>query len=166
MRKLTNRIMVVLAPLLLAACATAFDIGTANRSLTPQAAAGNVSAAQGTVVAWGGTVVAARNLKDTTEFEVLAFPLDRDNRPQRGATPTGRFIAIHPGFVETADYGPGREVTALGAVSATRTGTVGEANYVFPILSANRIHLWPRDEPASTSTQPTIHFGIGIGVHR
>jgi len=160
------RIAALLATALLVACATPFDVGTANRTLTPQAAAGNISAAQGTLVAWGGTIVAARNLKDNTEFEVLAFPLDRDNRPQPGSAPTGRFIAIYPGFVETADYGPGREVSAIGSVTATRTGTVGEANYVFPVLSASRIHLWPRETASSSSTQPTIHFGIGIGVHR
>lgn len=156
----------VLTFTLLAGCATPFDVGTANRTLTPQAAAGNVAAAQGVTVAWGGHIVAARNLKDNTEFEVLSFPLDRDNRPQRGAAPTGRFIAIYPGFVETADYGPGREVTVIGNVSAARTGTLGEASYTYPVLSASRMHLWPKDEPSGSATQPTIHFGIGIGVHR
>ncbi len=156
----------LLAAMLLAACATPFDIGTANRTLTPQAATGNISAARGTVVAWGGTIVSARNLKDTTEFEVLAFPLDRDNRPRLDAPPSGRFIAIHPGFVETADYAPGRELTAIGSVESTRTGTVGEASYVFPLLSINRVHLWPREAPPSSAPQSTFHFGIGIGVHR
>jgi len=151
---------------LLAACATPFDVGTANRSLTPQAAAGNLGAAQGTVVAWGGSIVAANNFKDSTEFEILAFPLDRENRPERGATPTGRFIAVYPGFVETADYGPGRDVTVVGSVDSTRTGTVGQARYVYPVLSATRMHLWPKEEPAGSGVQPTIHFGIGIGVTR
>jgi outer membrane lipoprotein len=165
MRRL-HYIAAALTLTLLVACATPFDVGTANRTLTPQAAAGNLGAAQGTVVAWGGSIVAAQNFENSTEFEVLAFPLDRDNRPQRGATPTGRFIAVYPGFVETADYGPGREISVIGKIESTRTGTVGQARYVYPVLGASRMHLWPKDEGPASSTQPTIHFGIGIGVTR
>jgi outer membrane lipoprotein len=143
----------------LGACATGFDVGDAERGVTPRAAAENLAPLRGRVVAWGGTVVASRNLADRTELEVLAYPLDRANRPQRDAEPAGRFIAVHTGYLETADYAAGRALTAVGTVRATRAGTVGEARYLYPVLVVTRLQLWPKDPAPS---EPRVHFGIGI----
>ena len=115
-------------------------------------------------LAWGGVIVAARNLKDSTQLEILGYPLDDRNRPDSDAAPIGRFIAVHPGYLETADYAPGRLVTAVGAVTQTRSGTIGEAQYTYPVLATHRIHLWSKS-PREPS-RPSIHFGIGIGISR
>lgn len=147
----------------LGACATSFDVGDAERGVTPRAAAENLAPLRGRVLAWGGTIVASRNLADRTELEVLAFPLDRNNRPQRDAPHAGRFIAVHAGYLETADYAAGRALTALGTVRETRAGTVGEARYLYPVLVVTRLQLWPKD-PAATELR--VHFGIGIGISR
>jgi len=147
----------------LAACATPLDIGTANRSLTPQQAAQTIDSVRQQSVAWGGVIIAGKNLQDKTQFEIVSYPLDDQNRPNIAAAPGGRFIAVVPGYLETADYAPGREVTVIGALQDTRSGKVGEASYTYPVVSATRIHLWPVLIPQST--EPRFHFGIGIGIH-
>jgi outer membrane lipoprotein len=113
---------------------------------------------------WGGLIVMARNLKDSTQIEIVGYPLDDSNRPRRGDNPTGRFIALHSGYLETADYAPGREITVVGKMTGTRTGTVGEASYVYPVVEASRAQLWPK--PGSERPETTFHFGVGIGIIR
>jgi outer membrane lipoprotein len=156
--------LAVVAAVLLAGCATPLDVGTADRKTTPKQAVSDFAATRNRTVAWGGVVVSAKNLKDTTQLEVLGYPLDSDNRPKADAEPLGRFLAVHPGFLETADYKEGRQVTIVGSVIDTREGTVGDARYVYPVLSSSRVHLWPKE--TQQSSEPRVHFGIGIGIHR
>ncbi len=148
----------------LAACATPFDVGTADRKTTPQQATADIGAVRGRTVAWGGIIVNARNLQNATQIEVLGYPLDPDNRPDTKAAPLGRFLALHPGYLETADYSPGRQLTVVGDITETREGTVGEARYVYPVVATTRLHLWPKE--TRQPSDPQIHFGIGIGIHR
>lgn len=162
-RAMRLALFLITVGLALGGCATtAFEIGTADKSLTPREAASDIARLRQRTVAWGGVIVAGKNLKDTTQFEVLGYPLDETNRPQTEAEPVGRFILVHPGYLETADYAPGRQITVVGTLSETRTGTVGEAEYVYPVVSASRIYLWPRER--RERTEPSIHFGIGIGI--
>lgn len=156
-------LLCLIASLAFGGCATpAFETGTADKSITPREAAGDIARLRHTTVAWGGVIVAGKNLKEVTQLEVLGYPLDHDNRPQTDAEPVGRFILVHPGYLETADYAPGRQITVVGKLSETRDGTVGEAPYVYPVVAASRIHLWPRER--RERTESSIHFGIGIGI--
>ena len=149
---------------LLSGCATPIDVGQAERNVPPHEAAQNVALVKDRPVAWGGTVVNGKNLANNTQFEVLAYPLDSSNRPKVNAAPLGRFIVVHPGYLETADYAPGRLITVVGPVTETRTGKVGEAPYVYPVVAADRMHLWP--QLSQTPSEPRIRFGIGIGIIR
>ena len=160
----------LLLPLVLAGvlassgCATTFDVGNADRVITPRQATSEMTAVRQRLVAWGGVVVSAKNLKDSTQLEVLGYPLDSNNRPKANVDPLGRFIALYQGYLETADYQEGRQVTIVGNIKETREGTVGEARYVYPVLAATRIHLWPKETQATS--EPRVHFGIGIGISR
>lgn len=149
----------------LGGCATPFDVGKADRNLTPREAAQTPAIAHNREVAWGGTIVNGKNLANNTQLEVVAYPLDSSNRPKQGADPLGRFLVIHPGYLETADYAPGRQISVVGTVTETRTGKVGEAPYVYPVVTANRLHLWPV-ETQTQSNEPRFHFGIGVGIIR
>jgi outer membrane lipoprotein len=134
-----------------------------DQSLTPEVAAvrGN---AIGQTLTWGGTLVDTRNLRDATELEVLAFPLDACGRPLTGEEPLGRFIVRRPGYLETADLKPGREVTANGPVVATSEGRIGGAEHRFPVLEDREPHVWPK--PAHivpSAVRPWISIGVGGG---
>ena len=162
----------VLAPLFLIAsaflvltgCATPYDIGTADRQITPEETARNIAAVKNRMVAWGGVIATAKNLKDKTELEVVGYPLDANNRPDNDAKPIGRFFVTQSDYLETTDYAPGRLITVVGTVTETRTGTVGEAKYVYPVVTVNKLHLWSRYNGGRS--EPSFHFGLGVGISR
>jgi outer membrane lipoprotein len=149
---------------MLASCASAprFDTDGINQALTPQSAAAQASGDMGNRVIWGGTIVAAHNETQYTELEVLAYPLDGSQRPRLGQRPEGRFRARWNGYLETADYAPGRQLTVKGSLLAPVAGTVGEAGYVFPVVAAEQLELWSQ-APASGG-RPNVHFGIGVVI--
>ena len=154
----------IVSLLLLSGCVTPYDIGTADPRVTPVEAAKDVAGMLNPNVAWGGLIAAAKNLKDKTELEVVGYPLDSENRPDSNAAPTGRFLVTQPGYLETADYAPNRLITVVGRVTATRNGTVGEAAYVYPVVVASKMRLWPK--PTAQQREPGFHFGIGVGIMR
>ena len=152
-----------LAAIVLGGCASAPDACRApvGGDLTPRAAAAET--AIGRPVTWGGTLVDARNLADATELEILAYPLDDCGRPRTGQEPLGRFIALRPGYLETADLRPGREVTASGRLIAPRDGRIGETEYSFPVVEDANPKVWPRRDDVPGRTRPWISIGVGAG---
>lgn len=113
-------------------------------------------------VIWGGRIIGISNLANHTEIELLAYPLDSSQRPQTDAAPGGRFIAVVPGYLEPINYPPGRLMTISGRIDGMRSGKVGAADYVFPLVDANNYHLWTAEEMRSAWSN--IHFGVGVGT--
>jgi outer membrane lipoprotein len=146
--------------LLLSACASGpgFDSGGVDRSLTPRGVIAEPQMARGKQVLWGGSIIRTTNLKDSTQMEVLAYPLDSNERPQSESDPLGRFIVEQSGFLEPESYAEGRLVTVIGTVSGNRAGRVGESEYVFPVVGARQIHLWTENKGGGVS------FGVGVGT--
>lgn len=167
MRRLVRPLSRLLAPLTLlalAACAPAPIYKTSPNlvSAVPfQVARTPERYANGNVI-WGGRIVAVHNLADRSEIEVLAFPLDRSQRPQVGDSGNGRFIAVMHGFVEPMDYPEGALMTLTGTLAGSRAGKVGEADYVFPLVTVDQAHRWTQQE--LQSGRSNVHFGIGVGV--
>jgi len=150
--------------LALGGCAStpAFDTKQVDRSVTPSAAKAHPAQVRGKTVLWGGVIIATTNLKQTTQLEVLAYPLDSDERPDPGAKPLGRVLIEKSGYLEPVDYAQGRLVTALGSVQGTKDGRVGQSSYTYPVLQAKQVYLWPR---RGGETQTRFHFGIGVIFH-
>ena len=159
---LPRPVIPVVLLLLLSACASGpgFNTGGTDRSLTPGEVTGRPQLATGKSVQWGGVIMGITNLQNSTQLEVLAYPLDEDERPETGSTPLGRFILEKAGYLEPATYANGRQVTVVGTVSGTRIGRVGESDYNYPVISARQIYLWPSTtRRGGTNT----FFGIGVG---
>lgn len=144
---------------LAAACAGSpdFDTSGIDAGLSPQAAAER--SAVGERVLWGGQVLAGRNEAGRTLLEVVGYPLDGNQRPDAKATPVGRFLVEKEGYLELADYGPGREISVVGNVLRVETGTVGEASYRYPVVGADRLHTWTPEHPRAS---PSFHIGVGV----
>lgn len=113
-------------------------------------------------VIWGGRIVGVTNLADHSEVEVLAYPLDKSQRPQANDSGNGRFIAVMPGYVESLDYPAGGLITVNGQLNGSRAGKVGQADYVFPLVQVNQSHVWTADE--INKGKNNVHFGVGVGV--
>ena len=159
---MTKTVLTVLMALtLLTACSTTpvFDTQGIATEITPQLAQTSPDTVQGATVLWGGIIIASTNLEDTTQLEVLAYPLGRRQKPQPDQAPLGRFLVIQQGYLETSDYAPGRLLTATGQVREIREGRVGESTYHYPVLSPGQLHLW-RESGGQTATR--LHFGVGV----
>lgn len=153
----------IFSALLLAGCANpVFEAPEAALELTPADAVADFPGAEGRRVIWGGRVVASRNLAEATELVVLGLPLSRTQRPRPGAAPVGRFIARYSGYLETEIFAPDRLVTVDARVTGLDVRPVGEAEYEYPVVHAEAVHLWPEGEEGG----PSVHFGVGIGISR
>lgn len=113
-------------------------------------------------VIWGGRIVKVTNLADRTEIELLSYPLDSSQRPQTDEAASGRFIAVVPGYLEPLNYPPGRLMTVSGSLKGVRSGKVGAADYVFPLVDTVDHHLWTPEELRSPWSN--VHFGVGVGT--
>lgn len=152
-----------LSAVLLAGCATTdCTPPPGNAGLTPAQVAAS-GGHTGERLRWGGTLASARNLADRTELEVVGYPLNRCGEPRTGAQPTGRFILVRPGYLETADRPPGSRLSATGLITGVRKGQVGGAPYRFPILQASDLRWWAEEAAARAYTRPWVTIGIGGG---
>ena len=133
-----------------ATAATPFQVAQ-----TPERSAGND-------VIWGGRIVQVSNFSDHSEVELLAYPLDASQRPKANDSGNGRFIAVLPGFAEPLAYPAGALMTVSGKLKGSRTGKVGEADYVFPLITVAQSHVWTADE--MNKGRNNIRFGVGVGV--
>jgi outer membrane lipoprotein len=149
--------------LALAGCATvkpAFDTLPANAAPPPFEVAKAPERFLDRPVVWGGMIVEVRNYERHSEFEILAFPLDDKQRPMLEQRDYGRFIAIVPGYAEAGDWPVGRYLSLIGRITGERRGAVRQAEYVYPEVDIDRVHLWSRD---FRNPGPRISFGIGVG---
>ena len=155
----------LLAALWLTACANAprFDLSGVDDSLTPTVVVRDLAKARGHIVHWGGSIIETTNLKDSTRIEVLAYPLDRNGLPDLSDPAQGRFVLLETGYLESADYAPGRLVSVVGKLTQAQTARIGAAQAVFPVVQAEQLHLWPRD---AQRPRTQFHFGLGVGISR
>ncbi|HET7843214.1 MAG TPA: Slp family lipoprotein [Xanthomonadales bacterium] len=146
----------------LAGCTTTPPIDATNARLdwSPIDAA-QAPRSAGQEVVWGGMIVAVENLRDASEVEVLAYPLDAKQRPLLKQPTMGRFIAVLPGYVERFDFPEGRFVTLRGSVSGTREALIDERPYLYPVVATETVHLWPEN---FQNAGPRFSIGVGVGV--
>ena len=151
--------------LTLSGCAVTpeFNLNGVNKTITPKQAAENINSVTGQKVLWGGIIVNSNNMAQGTQFEILAFPLDSQYKPQTDETTMGRFIANSNQYLETLDYAQGRLLSVTGSLKETRTGKIGDAEYVYPVILVDQLHLWKRQ--TVQSAEPSVHFGVGVIFH-
>ena len=148
----------------LSGCATPVFKDAPATATTPAEMAAEPERYHGADVVWGGKIIDVRNLAETTEVEIVAYPLDGAQRPDQNAPTLGRFIVAIPGYVEPFDYPAGRFVTLRGHMAGTRATRVDEHDVVFPLVADATVHMWPVNFPYE---QPRVHFsfGVGVGIH-
>lgn len=147
--------------LLLAGCGTnPIDHKQVTLRSTPDRLLEAGSATAGKVM-WGGVILSSVNLDQGTQIEVLSYPLDHRQLPEVFRQSTGRFVLLHPDFLETTDYANGRLVTVLGSVTGIGQAKLGEAEYSYASIDATEIYLWREDR---SDVAPAFSVGIGINL--
>jgi outer membrane lipoprotein len=116
----------------------------------------------GKTVLVGGDIIETQNLPEKTLIVVLQHPLGHRGEPIAGDVSEGRFIILTRGFLDPAIYSPGRKLTVAGTVAGKEVRPLGEIEYTYPIIEKRELYLWPKEE--TTSTEPKVRFGVGVGV--
>ncbi|OFC62060.1 Slp family lipoprotein [Acidithiobacillus caldus] len=147
----------------ISACATMSPIAGNFPPITPRQS--QTGAENGKVVRWGGTIIHTQPEASQTCFQVLAFRLNSEGRPEtgRGESDQGRFLACAPGFYDPELYSAGREVSFIGTITGVQTMKVGGFDYPYPKLEASRVYLWPLRPPERVSRTVYINSGFGWG---
>ncbi len=102
---------------------------------------------KGEVVLWGGVIISSTNTKEGTLIEVLEKPLGFRGQPKDVDVSEGRFLILHPEYLDTAIYAQDREITVAGKLIDERTLPLGQIAYTYPVIVPKEMHLWEREEP-------------------
>lgn len=159
-----NKLLFLFLTLILVnACNTTQKLSAVDvdRTLTPSTVLVNFPVYQSKKVLWGGIIVNSQNLKKNTLLEVLAYPLDFNDEPNTQKTPLGRFLIEYPEYLETVKYAPGRLITVVGPLLEIRKSIIGQAQFEFPVVFSEQLHLWPT---ADQESDTQIYFGMGISI--
>ncbi|MFY9270114.1 MAG: Slp family lipoprotein [Candidatus Manganitrophaceae bacterium] len=132
-----------------------------DRRLTFEEVKENPEAHLGRLILIGGEIIETRNFEDKTEIEVLQKPLGSDRAPIPIDESGGRFILIHPTFLDPVVFKSGRRITVVGVVQGKRMERIGQAEGVVPVLGDEHIYLWPSGR---YQKEPSINIGFGFGA--
>ncbi|NQZ85983.1 MAG: Slp family lipoprotein [Colwellia sp.] len=102
----------------------------------------NTNSEQGNLARWGGVIAKVTNNANNSMLEVVHFSLKSSARPKQGDETQGRFRVYIAGLLDPVIYKEGRSITALGTVTSSENGKIGEHEYNYPVLKASYIHLW------------------------
>ncbi len=97
------------------------------------------------VVILGGYILETLNESDGSLLTILQVPLDSQNKPKLSDLTEGRFLVWTRKFLDPEIYSKDRKITVGGKVVGTRQRKLGNAMYVYPVIEAQEIHLWPRE---------------------
>lgn len=128
------------------------------------AIAANPGGFKGHAVLLGGSVIQTMNQAKGTEIEVLQKPLSRYNdSPEDSDRSSGRFLVRCPGFLDSALYAKGRDITVAGQVEGSETRPLDQIHYTYPVIGCQEIHLWPAQPQAAYYAYPPYPYGYGMG---
>jgi outer membrane lipoprotein len=156
-----KQFLLVLVILGLAGCSTipeSIQLEDETNLLSYQQVSAGPEQAAGNKVRWGGVIARVDNLKQNTRLEMLYYPLKGYGRPITSDESAGRFRVYIDGFLDPMVYKTGRLLTVIGEVGGSESGTVGEHEYVFPVINASGYHMWKNIDRVTVST-----IGVGMG---
>lgn len=149
---------------LLAGCATAFPsevMRTVDTSVTAEELRRDPLAHKGQRVIVGGEILSTDPRPGETVIELLARRLEDDGSPEREDRSPGRLLLRSPDFLDPAVYAAGRRVSVVGEVTGVEDRKVGELPYRYPVIAAERIRLWPREELLAPAYYPWAGWPYG-----
>ena len=111
------------------------DITFADLQLNPEAH-------EGEIVVLGGVIVQTMTTEDGSLIEIYQTRTDARGRPVDLDISRGRFLVFSSEMLDPEIFRQGRRVTVAAMVEGERMGRIGEADYLYPYLTALEIHLW------------------------
>jgi outer membrane lipoprotein len=96
----------------------------------------------GSQVVFGGYILELKNTKAGSLLTILQAPLDFQNRPNLREESKGRFLARGEKFLEPETYRRDRRVTVTGKIAGVLTQPIGDQEYQYPVIDAEKLQLW------------------------
>ncbi len=121
----------------------------ADRTITFEMLLTDPDALKGKTMILGGTISQITNTKKGTILEVEEKPLDYWGKPKRTYRTGGKFLVVYPGVLNTFVYAPGRQITLAAEIEGTRSKSLGETEYSYPVVVAKEMKLWEREPQAA-----------------
>jgi outer membrane lipoprotein len=150
-------IFLAIALLFLSSCAHVIPQETlreVNPGITFAELRTNPRAYEGELVLLGGILVKTVNRKEGTLLEVYQTEISRRGKPKKLDESEGRFLALYEGFLDSAIFREGREVTIAVIVKGEQTMRLGEIDYRYPYLLVKDIYLWQEERPGMYAPYP------------
>ncbi len=146
--------------LLLSSCSTKplLDQGRIDTHILPNEVTKTVDAAGG-IVNWGGRIIEIRGDDESTEIEVMSYPLNKSGRPDLDKPAAGRFLVSRSGFLDPLIFDTGKLVSVTGQIRGIRQGRINEKIYNYPVVDAIELIA----VPAARQNTWYPHFSIGVG---
>jgi len=139
-------------------CVSTEEAGTglgAAGSLTFQQVKAAPDSFKGQSIVFGGEVLTARRMKEGTRIEILQLPLDSSGSPGYDLSQSqGRFVAVQKEFVDPATLPYGTRITVAGELTGTITLPLDETEYLYPVVEAKRLQVWPLADQAIPRGRP------------
>lgn len=96
----------------------------------------------GLTARWGGVIAKVEVQKQRTMVEVVNFKLSGRAKPIQADETQGRFRFYQQGLLDPVIYKEGKSITVVGTVVNSEQGKIGEQDYLYPVLNAEKIQLW------------------------
>jgi len=104
----------------------------------------DIPAYKGMPFRWGGVIINITNKENTSQAQLLFYPLNRYGRPRVVREAKGRFAIARSQFLDPAIFKEGTEVTVTGILTKEIIQKIGKRTLVLPQLDINHIHIWPK----------------------
>lgn len=122
----------------------------------------NPAGLAGKYILLGGIIAGVENSPAGGELEIVQVGLDWLGRPADGAPSEGRFIARSERFLDPVLFAKGMAVSLVGRVEGKKVRPLGGMEYTYPVVAIREIRIL---QPDQQSSNPSFHFGIGIGTY-
>jgi outer membrane lipoprotein len=109
---------------------------------------------KGERVILGGYVLEVSNERDGTFLKILQAPLDSQEKPKSRDLSEGRFLVRTQKFLDPEIYSQDRGVSIGGKVAGVQTQPLGKGTYRYPVIEAEELHLWPKQQPGARYDYP------------
>jgi len=116
-------------------------------SLTFEEVFQNPWAYKGKIVLWGGEIIQTLPEKDGgTVIEVLRWPLNWREAPQRTVSFHGKFLVLVKSHLGLSLYERGKDITVAGEIEGEIQGKgdqrLTDDTYRYPLVLSKELHLW------------------------
>lgn len=122
----------------------------ADKTITFEKLQADPDSCAGKLLVLGGTIAQISTTQQGTLIEVVQKRLDSWGKPERTQRTGGRFLVLHPGYLDPMVYAPGRDITIAGEVQGAGSPLLGNTHYDYPVLLLKEHKLWgARERPCA-----------------